>query len=597
MIRHQNVPMLLRERPQWVLWKTITRDKPTKVPFSVNGEPAKANDPATWSTFDDALARYEQGGYDGIGYEFSASDPFVGIDLDGCRDPSTGKLADWAKAIVLEFNTYAEVSPSETGVKLFGIGKLPFGSGRKVELSAAKVCDKTPAIEVYDHLRYFAVTGLRLTGLPIEPVDVGKLLAALCEQHWPERKRIEADSFYQPQAVIERARKYIAKCPPSVSGSSGHNAAFHVACVLVMGFQLDPSQALIVMREWNQLCQPPWSERELQHKIDSAQKQPGERGFLRNVKPQQWAAVSMPVYDAPDSKPPRPMVSTAQAAQQYIERLRAGKTELLTTGLPGLDAAIGGGVDYGEMVIIAARPSHGKSTVALQCAHHWTAQRIPVLFVTEEMSATSLGKRTLQYASALPQEQWRREMADLEIDLHDFASERSDCYIVENCGTTAAAVVEIERAVAERGIRAAIVDYAQLLTSPGKSRYEQITNTSIALRRVASEQKIVLLVLCQLNREIESRESFQPKTSDLKDTGQLEQDADVIIFLVWPHRIDQSRDPHNFKFYIAKNRNREIGATVVECRFEPSRQKLSEQTVRDMPNYHLEFAERDYDTR
>ena len=70
--------------------------------------------------------------------------------------------------------------------------------------------------------------------------------------------------------VIERARRYIAKCPPAISGQGGHNAAFHVAAVLVHGFALGDGDALTLMREWNRGCLPPWSEAELVHKIRSA---------------------------------------------------------------------------------------------------------------------------------------------------------------------------------------------------------------------------------------------------------------------------------------------------------------------------------------
>lgn len=579
MIKFANIPAALRELDQWVLWRTVMRDKPTKVPFTIDGSPAKANDPATWSSFADVVACFDKGGYDGIGFEFSKDDPFFGVDLDGCRDPENGTMAEWARSIVLQFKTYSEVSPSRSGVKLFGIGKSPMATGRKVELKNEQtIGDKSPAVEVYDHSRYFAITGLRLSGMPKEPQECGFELGALCEsldQISPKSRRATSNDFFAPQAVFERARKYLVKCSPAVSGQSGHNTTFRTACILVLGFMLQREQALILLREWNQTCQPPWTERELEHKVDDAEKQSGERGYLRNTEPRDWTKVNVPHYEAPKPKQLRTLTTTTEAAAAYIDNLRRGKTTIIKTGLPNLDEAIGGGFEIGEMVIIAARPSHGKSSVALQCAHNWTADGWPVLFVTEEMSALSLGKRTLLFASGMPQEDWKSSITDLEIDLNQFAGERADCYIVENCGTTEQAVAEIERAVQEQKIRVAIVDYAQLLSSPGKSRYEQITNTSIALRKVASEQKLILLVLCQLNREIEARPKFQPKLSDLRDTGQLEQDADVIIFLVWPHRIDSKHDPHSYKFYVAKNRNREIVRTVVECKFIPSRQMLT----------------------
>jgi len=82
--------------------------------------------------------------------------------------------------------------------------------------------------------------------------------------------------------LIERARRYVAKCPPAVSGQGGHDATYHVACVLVNGFALGEPDALALLREWNQSCLPPWSEAKLVYKIKSAasahHKEP--RGYL-----------------------------------------------------------------------------------------------------------------------------------------------------------------------------------------------------------------------------------------------------------------------------------------------------------------------------
>ncbi|MCC7085583.1 MAG: DUF3987 domain-containing protein [Pirellulales bacterium] len=80
--------------------------------------------------------------------------------------------------------------------------------------------------------------------------------------------------------TADRARKYLAKLPPAISGQGGHDQTFRAACVLVLGFELQRGPALELLREWNQSCEPPWSERELQHKIDDALEQPGERGYL-----------------------------------------------------------------------------------------------------------------------------------------------------------------------------------------------------------------------------------------------------------------------------------------------------------------------------
>ena len=84
-------------------------------------------------------------------------------------------------------------------------------------------------------------------------------------------------------SVLERARRYVSKCPPAVSGQRGHDATFRVACLLVQGFALPAADAFGLLREWNRGCQPPWSESELAHKLNSALMAPSQRarGYLQ----------------------------------------------------------------------------------------------------------------------------------------------------------------------------------------------------------------------------------------------------------------------------------------------------------------------------
>lgn len=81
------------------------------------------------------------------------------------------------------------------------------------------------------------------------------------------------------ESLIDRARKYVAKMPPAISGQNGHGATYHVACVLVQGFGLTMTQAMPLLKEYNERCEPPWSDRELLHKLDGAEKAfNGDRG-------------------------------------------------------------------------------------------------------------------------------------------------------------------------------------------------------------------------------------------------------------------------------------------------------------------------------
>lgn len=279
------------------------------------------------------------------------------------------------------------------------------------------------------------------------------------------------------------------------------------------------------------------------------------------------------------------------AAQAYINRMRDGKVALIETGIPELDYALGGGLEKGEMVITAARTSHGKSTFALQSTHHWTAAGLPVLIISEEMSALALGKRTLQFASSVPQEHWQTSADALERHLAEYKSGRATCIVSEPCITPKAVVESIEANIDEHGIQAVVVDYCQLLHGDGRSKYEQVSHVSNTLRQAASRLNVLLLAVCQLNREVEKRAKFIPCVADIRDAGTLEQDADVILLFAWPHKVDSKQPANQYQIFVAKNRNRAILQPLVVCRFDPSRQTITESTVRGIPNYEPAFED------
>src|SRR5262249_41863199 len=119
-------------RPQWVCWRQEPcngKAKPKKVPYDPKtGRRASVRDLTTWTSYDVALA--VAGQYDGLGYVLTAEDPYVGVDLDDCRDPETGAIEAWAHAIVERLDSYTEVTPSERGVRVWVRAKLPPGGRR-----------------------------------------------------------------------------------------------------------------------------------------------------------------------------------------------------------------------------------------------------------------------------------------------------------------------------------------------------------------------------------------------------------------------------------------------------------------------------------
>jgi len=153
----ENIPEQLKQFNHWLCWKyePDKKGKMTKVPYQTNGEPASTTDPATWNEFNKVMDAYNKGyKYSGIGFVFTENNPFVGADIDHCREPKTGEINPGAMADIKTLNTYTEISPSGTGIHSYSIGKLPPKDR------------KNGNFEVYDTGRFLTITGNKLEGAP-----------------------------------------------------------------------------------------------------------------------------------------------------------------------------------------------------------------------------------------------------------------------------------------------------------------------------------------------------------------------------------------------------------------------------------------------
>lgn len=185
-------------------------------------------------------------------------------------------------------------------------------------------------------------------------------------------------------------------------------------------------------------------------------------------------------------------------------------------------------VRLGNYVLIAAEPSVGKTAFALQCALTW-AKTKNVGFFSLETDCDTLGDRIASSVMHIPmediqcrrltEEQWQRyayfgsQAADLKLTLEPAS------------GMT---VSDIRARTVEKGYQVIVIDYLQLIASRGSTRYEQVTNISLALHELAQTLKVTVIALSQVSR---SDDDHAPRNSDLRESGQLEQDADAIIFL------------------------------------------------------------------
>lgn len=259
----------------------------------------------------------------------------------------------------------------------------------------------------------------------------------------------------------------------------------------------------------------------------------------------------------------------------------------VSTGYVDLDQ-LTGGFQPSQLVILAARPSMGKTAFALNiCEHVALELGKPILFVSLEMGRLELAERLLCARSRVESNKLRtgqmlgsREMAALG---HGYADlQRAPIFIDE---TPARTVLQINancrRLRMRHGIGLVVVDYIQLIDGDGEgreSRQEQIAKISRRLKTLARELETPVLALSQLNRAVEQREDRRPRMADLRESGAIEQDADLVLLLHRPEYYDANDQPGIGEVIVAKNRNGATGTAKLTFLKEIMR----------FENYHVE---------
>jgi replicative DNA helicase len=251
-----------------------------------------------------------------------------------------------------------------------------------------------------------------------------------------------------------------------------------------------------------------------------------------------------------------------------LELLRtAGESGVLATGIPCIDRALGGGLPKG-VTVLAARPSIGKSALALEIACRVAARNEPALFVSIEMSRQQNAHRLLSRQAKLSIGSIQGAgYADSDVPrLLKASSELNELplRIWQASGATASRIESMLRLhKARHGLRLAVIDYLGLVHAAvsRSSIYEQTTANSHAFATMAKRLDLPILLLAQLNRGAEGE---RPELHHLRDSGAIEQDADVVAFL---HR-DQ-RDSQEADFILAKQRQGKIQAA--RLRFDQGR--------------------------
>jgi replicative DNA helicase len=275
------------------------------------------------------------------------------------------------------------------------------------------------------------------------------------------------------------------------------------------------------------------------------------------------------------------------------ERIRSGiSLPGRPTGILGLDQLVGGLCD-GMVTIVAGRPAMGKTSFVLNLMEYvgWVLGE-PVLFFSLEMSKAEVFNKLFSLWTDIPYSNIRRlalsdaERAMLRDCAEDFARRESPMLIEDRPGITMLEMLSTARKQKRlTGLGLIVIDYLQLVSSPNSrdSRQEQISKISRQGKLMARELNVPVIMLSQLNRAVENRESRRPVMSDLRESGAIEQDADTIMLLHRPEYYNPDDMPGIAEIIVPKNRHGAPGSVFTAFRSHSQRfenlKVMSDQVV------------------
>jgi replicative DNA helicase len=261
----------------------------------------------------------------------------------------------------------------------------------------------------------------------------------------------------------------------------------------------------------------------------------------------------------------------------------------LSTGYYDLDDMLNG-LQKGEMIVVAARPSMGKTALAMNLIEYIAADtKLPCAIFSLEMSKQQLAQRMLCSRGGIDAHKLRKGMLQAQEyqKLANVVGElaKAPIWVDDSAGLTPLELrAKARRLKRQHDIQCVMIDYMQLMDNPGpENRQQQITEISRAIKSVSRELNVPVIALSQLNRASEGRDGHRPRMSDLRESGSIEQDADVVIIL---HREDYYKmsepdfQPDNIaELIIAKQRNGPTGTVKLTFQTRTTRfENLSAQS-------------------
>lgn len=291
------------------------------------------------------------------------------------------------------------------------------------------------------------------------------------------------------------------------------------------------------------------------------------------------SSLIMAIADQKQTKVARTIGDAMRDAVEHLDKRfhSGGGVHGLASGFADLDS-ITGGFKPGELIIVAGRPSMGKTAFAMNISEHVAISLDQTSAVFElEMSDISLADRMLASVGRISGDRMRSgKLHDEDWDKLTSAIGKlnRDRIIVDE--TPAISLLEmrasLRRIKREHGLSLIVVDYLQLMSGPGENRTQQVGAISRGLKAIAKEFQVPVIALSQLSRKIEERANKRPVMSDLRESGDIEQDADLILF-VYRDEVYHSDSPDKgtAEIIIGKHRNGPLGDVRLNFRGEYTR--------------------------
>ena len=269
----------------------------------------------------------------------------------------------------------------------------------------------------------------------------------------------------------------------------------------------------------------------------------------------------------------------ASRAPHYEALLRGEyQVDAMPTHIPALDRALNGGLQRGRLYIVAARPSVGKSSFALDLALRVSADGHAALFLSLEMPQAEVVDRAVANLGRVRYEALQTGEGARDDDWTGLANGMDilagrPLYVDDQGTLTLQHIRAKAHAIKRRGLALLVLDYLQLCAGGGEERRDlQLSAITGALKSLAKELDIAVILLSQLNREVEKRPGGRPQLSDLRDSGAIEQDADVVLFL-WRAGTDDEAE-----IGLAIDKNRAGRRAQIAMTFDGDHQRWAQST-------------------